>query len=120
MMRIRADGLIVASPTGSTAYNLAAGGPILHPAVDALLLTPIAPHMLTNRPIVIPGTSAVHVRPAMDGHAEVFVTIDGQSGHALEADDVISIERAERPLRLVRAAARTYFEVLREKLKWNM
>ena len=118
-MRVRADGLIVASPTGSTAYNLAAGGPILHPAVDALLVTPIAPHMLANRPIVIPGSSAVRVTPTMDGNDEVFVTFDGQSGHQLEADDVIAIQRAERPLRLVRAATRTYFEVLREKLKWS-
>ncbi len=118
-MRVRADGLIVASPTGSTAYNLAAGGPILHPAVDALLVTPIAPHMLTNRPIVIPGSSTVRVRPAMDGHDEVFVTIDGQFGHPLQADDVIVIVRAERPFRLIRSATRTYFEVLREKLKWS-
>lgn len=118
-MRVRADGLIVASPTGSTAYNLAAGGPILHPAVDALLVTPIAPHMLTNRPIVVPGSSTVRVRPAMDGHDEVFVTIDGQFGHPLQADDVIVIVRAERPFRLIRSATRTYFEVLREKLKWS-
>ncbi len=120
VMRVRADGLIVASPTGSTAYNLAAGGPILHPGVDAFLLTPIAPHMLTNRPIVIPAASEVRVRPAMDGpNDEVFLTLDGQSGHALQSDDVISIERAERPLRLVRAATRTYYDVLRQKLKWG-
>jgi NAD+ kinase len=118
-MRVRADGLIVASPTGSTAYNLAAGGPILHPAVDALLVTPIAPHMLTNRPIVIPGSSEVRVRPAMDGHDEVFVTIDGQFGYPLQADDEILIARAERPFRLIRSRTRTYFEILREKLKWS-
>jgi NAD+ kinase len=118
-MRIRADGLIVASPTGSTAYNLAAGGPILHPAVDALLVTPIAPHMLTNRPIVVPGSANVRVRPAMDGHDEVFVTIDGQSGHPLQADDEIVIVRSERPFRLIRSSTRTYFDVLREKLKWS-
>jgi NAD+ kinase len=119
-MHVRADGLIIASPTGSTAYNLAAGGPILHPEVDALLLTPIAPHMLTNRPIVIPATSEVRVRPAMNGsNEEVFVTIDGQSGHSLESNDVISVRRADRPLRLVRASTRTYFDVLRQKLKWS-
>ena len=120
IMRVRADGLIVASPTGSTAYNLAAGGPILHPEVDALLLTPIAPHMLTNRPVVIPASSHVRVRPAVNGsNEEVFITIDGQSGHALQSDDVICITRASRPLRLVRASTRTYFDVLRQKLKWS-
>jgi NAD+ kinase len=119
-MRIRADGLIVASPTGSTAYNLAAGGPILHPEVDALLLTPIAPHMLTNRPIVIPASADISVRPVMnDSKQEVYVTLDGQSGHPLQADDVIRICRAERPMRLVRASTRTYFDVLRQKLKWS-
>ncbi len=121
VMQVRADGLIVASPTGSTAYNLATGGPIIHPAMEAIVLTPIAPHMLTNRPIVVPSDSKVRVRPAgMDGSSdELFVTIDGQSGHAIQEADVILIERAARPLRLVRAATRTYFEVLREKLKWS-
>jgi NAD+ kinase len=119
VMRMRADGLIVATPTGSTAYNLAAGGPIVHPAVDAVVLTPIAPHMLTNRPVVIPAESEVHVTPLMDGQEEVFVTFDGQSGHDLQPEDVIEIRRSERPLRLVRAATRTYFDVLRQKLKWS-
>ena len=120
VMRVRADGLIVATATGSTAYNLAAGGPIVHPAIDALLLTPIAPHMLTNRPVVIPGSSVVSVAPIMNGaNDEVFVTIDGQWGHRLEADDVIRIQRAERTLRLVRTASRSYFDVLRQKLKWG-
>lgn len=118
-MRVRADGVIVASPTGSTGYNLAAGGPILHPAVDALLLTPIAPHMLTNRPIVIPASSEVRVSPATEGRDEVYVTFDGQSGHRIESDDVICITRAERRLRLIRAPTRTYFDVLRQKLKWS-
>jgi NAD+ kinase len=120
VMQVRADGLIVATPTGSSAYNLAAGGPIVHPAVDALLLTPIAPHMLTNRPVVITASSEVRVAPVMNGTSdEVYVTFDGQSGHPLEADDVIEIRRAERPLRLVRASNRTYFDVLRQKLKWG-
>ena len=92
---MRADGLIVASPTGSTAYNLAAGGPIVHPAVDAMLLTPIAPHTLTNRPIVIPARRGA--RAADDGrHDEVFVTFDGQSGYPLQAGDVISITPRRR------------------------
>ena len=88
--------------------------------MDALLLTPIAPHMLTNRPVVVPGDSDVRVEPILDGTREdVYVTFDGQSGHPLQPDDVIEIRRAERPLRLVRAAKRTYFEVLRQKLKWS-
>jgi NAD+ kinase len=124
VMQVRADGLIVATPTGSSAYNLAAGGPIVHPSVDALLLTPIAPHMLTNRPVVLPGSSAVRVEPMMNnaengGDEEVYVTFDGQSGYPLQADDVIEITRADRPLRLVRASKRTYFDVLRQKLKWG-
>jgi NAD+ kinase len=119
-MRVRADGLIVATPTGSTAYNLAAGGPIVHPSMDAVLLTPIAPHMLTNRPVVIPAASEIRVEPATDGaNDEVFVTFDGQSGHPLQTGDVIDIRRGERPLRLVRSSTRSYFEVLREKLKWG-
>lgn len=116
---VKADGLIVASPTGSTAYNLSAGGPIVHPAMDALVLTPIAPHMLTNRPIVIPAAREVRVRPAREASAQVFVTFDGQSGFPLEDGDEVSIARAPRPLRLVRATERSYFEVLREKLKWG-
>jgi NAD+ kinase len=117
---VKADGLIVASPTGSTAYNLAAGGPIVHPAMDALVLTPIAPHTLTNRPIVIPASRDVRVRSAGTnaGH-EVYVTVDGQTGFGMQEGDEVTIARAPRPLRLVRASARSYFEVLREKLKWN-
>ncbi|MCA1583390.1 MAG: NAD(+)/NADH kinase [Acidobacteria bacterium] len=117
---VRADGLIVASPTGSTAYNLSAGGPIVHPAMAAIVLTPIAPHMLTNRPIVIPAERNVRVSPAPsnDG-AEVYVTLDGQWGCPLEDGDEVAISQAPRPLSLVRAAERSYFEVLREKLKWG-
>lgn len=117
---VKADGLIVASPTGSTAYNLAAGGPIVHPAMDAVVLTPIAAHTLTNRPIVLPASREVRVQPAdsNDG-AEVYVTFDGQSGFPLGAGDHVTITRAPRPLRLVRATSRTYFEVLAEKLKWG-
>jgi NAD+ kinase len=117
--RFRADGLIIASPTGSTAYNLAAGGPIVHPAVDAMLLTPIAPHTLTNRPVVIPASSDVHVRPIMDSQDEVFVTFDGQRGFALHPNDLITIRRAPRPLRMVKSSQRSYFDLLREKLKWG-
>jgi TlyA family rRNA methyltransferase/putative hemolysin len=117
--RVRADGLIVATPTGSTAYNLAAGGPILQPRVDALVLTPIAPHTLTNRPIVIPASAAVRVQPLMKERDEAFVTFDGQAGFELEAGDEIVVERAAAPLRLIRPSTRSYFEVLRTKLKWG-
>lgn len=119
VMRVRSDGLIVATPTGSTAYNLAAGGPIVHPVVDAVLLTPIAPHMLTNRPLVVSGSSQISIEPDMNGNDEVFVTFDGQSGHALQEHDIITITRAERPLLLVRSASRSYFDVLRQKFKWG-
>jgi NAD+ kinase len=117
--RVRADGLIIASPTGSTAYNLAAGGPIVHPSLDAILLTPIAPHTLSNRPVVIPAASEVHVRPIMDSNSEVFVTFDGQSGFPLQSSDIVSVRRAPRPLQIIKAANRTYFEVLRSKLRWG-
>ena len=117
---VKADGLIVATPTGSTAYNLAAGGPIVHPAMDALLLTPIAPHTLTNRPIVIPPEREVRVRSTgSNAGDEVYVTVDGQTGFGMHEGDEIAITRAERPLRLVRSTTRSYFEVLRQKLKWN-
>jgi NAD+ kinase len=117
--RVRADGLIVATPTGSTAYNLAAGGPIVQPTMDALVLTPIAPHMLTNRPIVIPSGSPVRVQPVMDARDEVYVTFDGQDGYDLQAGDEVRICCAPRRLKLFHPSSRSYFEVLREKLKWN-
>jgi NAD+ kinase len=117
---VKADGLIIASPTGSTAYNLSAGGPIVHPALDALIITPIAPHMLSNRPIVIPAEREVRVVPAgTNAGDDIFVTFDGQSGFPLSPDQAVTISRAPRPLRLVRAPTRSYFEVLRLKLKWN-
>ena len=117
--RVKADGLIVATPTGSTAYNLAAGGPIVSPGMDAVILTPIAPHTLTNRPIVIPAASPVRVQPLIEDRDEVFVTFDGQAGFQLQAGDEIRICRAERTLKLIRPSTRSYFAVLREKLKWG-
>jgi NAD+ kinase len=117
--RVKADGLIIASATGSTAYNLAAGGPIVHPTVDALVVTPIAPHTLTNRPVVLPGSAEVEVRMEADGAAaDVFVTYDGQSGYPVTRGDVVRVRKSDRALRLV-TPARSYFEVLREKLKWG-
>ena len=117
--RVKADGLIIATPTGSTAYNLAAGGPIVQPALDAIILTPIAPHTLTNRPVVIPATSAIRVQPNMESRDGVFVTFDGQSGFQLEAGDEVTVRRADSSLRLIRPSTRSYFEVLRTKLKWG-
>ena len=117
---VKADGLIVATPTGSTAYNLAAGGPIVHPAMDALVLTPIAPHTLSNRPIVIPAEREVRVTStSANAGDEVYVTMDGQTGFGLQQGDELTITRADKRLRLVRSTTRSYFEVLRQKLKWN-
>jgi NAD+ kinase len=117
---VRSDGLIIATPTGSTAYNLSAGGPVVHPAMDAIVLTPIAPHTLTHRPIVIPAEREVRVRAAAGNReAEIYITFDGQHGFALDEGDEVSITRAPTPIRLVRSASRNYFEVLREKLKWG-
>jgi NAD+ kinase len=117
---VKADGLIVATPTGSTAYNLAAGGPIVHPSMDALVLTPIAPHTLTNRPIVISADREVRVKSTgTNAGDEVYVTVDGQTGFALQEGDEIAITKAPKPIRLIRATTRSYFEVLRKKLKWN-
>ncbi len=119
LTRVKGDGLIIATPTGSTAYNLAAGGPIVQPSVDALVVTPIAPHTLTNRPFVIPAASTIRVQPLMEDRDEAFVTFDGQAGFELEAGDDVRVCRAGTSLRLIRPSTRSYFEVLREKLKWG-
>lgn len=116
--RFKADGLIVATATGSTAYNLSAGGPIVHPSVDAIVLTPIAPHTLTNRPLVLPATIALTIQPTIDSGQDIFVTADGQTGYPLASNDVVAVARAERTLRLVRSTERSYYGVLRQKLKW--
>lgn len=117
--RVRADGMIIASPTGSTAYNLSAGGPIVQPDVDAMIITPIAPHTLTNRPLVVPGGSTIRVQPTMDARDEIVFTLDGQSTYPIHAGDEITVARAAKPLRLIRPSTRSYFEVLRTKLKWG-
>ena len=117
---VRSDGLIIASPTGSTAYNLSAGGPVVHPAMDAMVLTPIAPHTLTHRPIVIPAEREVRVKAASaNAGAEIYVTFDGQHGFPLPEGAEVTVTRSSKPIRLVRAATRSYFEVLHEKLKWG-
>jgi NAD+ kinase len=114
----RADGLIVSSPTGSTAYNLAAGGPILHPGLPAVVLTPICPHMLTNRPLVIRDESSIEIK-LKSREVEVHITLDGQRGFPMSADDRVTITRSPRTLRLVKARGRDYYDVLRTKLKWG-
>jgi NAD+ kinase len=115
----RADGVIVSTPTGSTAYNLSAGGPIVHPSVDAFVLTPIAPHTLTNRPLVLPATAIVTLRPRLESQAEAVLTFDGQYGLEFASGDAVDITRAPRVLRLVHVTTRTHFDMLREKLKWG-
>jgi NAD+ kinase len=116
---VRADGLIIATPTGSTAYNLSAGGPVVEPSVDAMVLTPIAPHTLSNRPVVIPASATVRVKPMIGDRDGAFVTFDGQAGFELRAGDEITVGRAGEPMRLIRPSTRSYFEVLREKLNWG-
>lgn len=117
--QLRADGLIVASPTGSTAYNLSTGGPIVHPLVNAVILTPIAPHMLANRPLVLPESAAIRIQPDLaKPHAQAYASFDGQTGFELAPGDTVVVETAPRPLRMIRAAARPYYAVLREKLGW--
>lgn len=116
--RIRADGLILSTPTGSTAYSLSAGGPIVLPSVDAMVVTPIAPHMLTNRPLVIPGGSRVEVQVHNPSEA-VYVTVDGQVGEELETGDRVRAQKSDRSLQLVVSPHRDYFKVLRSKLRWG-
>lgn len=116
--RYRADGLIVATPTGSTAYSLAAGGPIVHPDLDVLVITPICPHMLTNRPLVVPGTSEVGVDfSAAD--EPVYLTLDGQTGTQIGLNHRVTVTKSASKVRLVRPRDKTYFEILRSKLRWG-
>jgi len=114
-----ADGLIVATPTGSTAYSLSAGGPLLLPTFDAILLTPISPHALTQRPLVLPGSSVVELTVLASRGGEVHLTVDGQVGRALEEGDVVSVRRSEQPARLLVPPGRNRFEVMRKKLRWG-
>jgi NAD+ kinase len=114
----RADGLIVSTTTGSTAYNLAAGGPILYPALPAAVLTPICPHMVANRPLVVSDEARIGVR-LHTADVEVHVTLDGQWSVPLSPRDAVRVTRSPRTLRLVKAPEREYFEVLRSKLKWG-
>jgi NAD+ kinase len=114
----RADGLIVATPTGSTAYNLSAGGPIIYPTMGAVVITPICPHMLTNRPIVLPDTFDIEVSIATQ-EAEVFLTLDGQEGVEISYRDRVCIRKSPETVLLVQSPEKNYFDVLRTKLKWG-
>lgn len=118
LIAIRADGLIVATPTGSTAYSLSAGGPIIHPGLHCFVLTPICPHTLSNRPIVIPDTSVVTVklRSESDG---VSLTLDGQVVEPLRLNDVIEVKKAKMRVRIIKHPEKDYYDILRTKLKWG-
>jgi NAD+ kinase len=114
----KSDGLILSTPTGSTAYNLSAGGPIVYPSLHCIIITPICPHTLTNRPIVIPDD--VEIRATLKTkQQEVILTLDGQLGFTLEFEDVVEVKKAEGRILLIKSPYRHYFEVLREKLKWG-
>jgi NAD+ kinase len=114
----RADGLIISTPTGSTAYSLAAGGPILYPSLGAIVLSPICPHTLTNRPIVVSSKSTIRVVVRSGGNT-VFLSPDGQQGVVLKDGDIVEARDYGVPVSLVKAPSRGYFEILRDKLKWG-
>jgi NAD+ kinase len=114
----RADGLIVSTPTGSTAYSLAAGGPVVSPEVAALIITPISPHMLTHRPVVVKDSRTVTI-VVIGTPEEAFLTVDGQVGIPVFEGDHITCKKSAREVRLLRHADRTFFDVLRMKLKWG-
>src|SRR5882757_4157555 len=116
--RYRVDGLIVATPTGSTAYSLSAGGPIVHPSVESWVITPICPHTLSDRPVVVRDSSSIEVHLSGDTES-VFLTLDGQTGIPMQAADVVRMRRAAERLRLIQPAQKSYFEILRNKLKWG-
>jgi NAD+ kinase len=114
---LKADGVIVSTPTGSTAYSLSAGGPIVQPHVPALILSPICPHTLTFRPMVVASNSVIGLRLLTDGE-EVYMSLDGQRGAPLEEGDEITVRSSPLELRLVSSPARGYFDVVKEKLGW--
>jgi len=115
---LKSDGLIVATPTGSTAYSLSAGGPILQPFMPAVLLTPICPHTLSFRPIVVSSSARIRIELLTPGE-EVYLALDGQRGAPMDCGDVVEVRRSEHELRLVSSPKRGYFDLLREKLGWG-
>ncbi len=114
----RSDGLIVATPTGSTAYSLAAGGPILHPAVSGIILSPICPFTLTNRPLVVPDNVLVEIRIG-EKEKDILLTADGQVAHPVTASDLIRIRKSPHPVKMIRMPNKNYFDVLKAKLHWS-
>lgn len=114
----RADGLILSTPTGSTAYSLAAGGPVVDPSVDALLITPICAHTLSNRPLVVPDSVTIEAT-IKTPRESVFLTVDGQVGVALRTDDTVRVSKSEHSVELIVPSRQTYFDVLRQKLNWG-
>src|SRR5690349_15658507 len=114
----RADGLIVSTPTGSTAYNLSAGGPIIFPSMNAVVITPICPFTLSNRPIVVPDDSMIEVR-LMTEKEDVALTLDGQVGFPIQAHDRVIIRKSNTTFNLVQPKNRNYFDLLRDKLRWG-
>jgi NAD+ kinase len=114
----KADGLIVSTPTGSTAYSLSAGGPIIFPSVPAICITPICPHMLTNRPVLVPETSVIRIT-SRGPDESVYLTIDGQVGTPIREGDTLLCQASLHPLLLVRPPRMMFFDVLRAKLKWG-
>jgi NAD+ kinase len=114
---VKSDGLIVSTPTGSTAYSLSAGGPIVHPHVPAILVTPICPHTLSFRPLAVPAASSVSVR-LLTGGEEVFLTLDGQRGSPMVRDDTVELRKAPFELQLVTSPKRSYYDLVKEKLGW--
>lgn len=114
----RADGLIVSTPTGSTAYNLSAGGPVIFPSMNAVVITPICPFTLSNRPIVVPDDSSIELRLKTE-QEDVALTLDGQVGLPLKVDDRVVIRKSQTTFNLVQPQSRNYFEVLRDKLRWG-
>ena len=114
----RADGLIVSTPTGSTAYNLSAGGPIVYPTMGAVILTPICPHMLSNRPLVLPDHLEVEIGIETKNQ-EIFLTLDGQEGVPISERDHVRVRKSKETVLLVQSPDKNYFDVLRNKLKWG-
>lgn len=114
----RADGLIVSTPTGSTAYNLSAGGPVIFPSMNAVVITPICPFTLSNRPIVVPNDAEIELRLKTD-HEDVALTLDGQVGFPLKVEDRVLIRKSRTTFNLIQPSNRNYFDVLRDKLRWG-